>query len=105
MEIKIPYYEDLTRISNSNISLYLKKGPKVLKETLDGKGVPMKASYLEKGTMIHMYLLQPDEFWQTYEILDFETPTSKQQLQFAQLYTNSCEIEPNARVLSAYQEA
>ena len=105
MEIKIPYYEDLTRISNSNISLYLKKGPKVLKETLDGKGVPMKASYLEKGTMIHMYLLQPDEFWQTYEILDFETPTSKQQLQFVQLYTNSCEIEPNTRVLSAYQEA
>ena len=105
MEIKIPYYEDLSRISNSNIGLYLKKGPKYLKDTLDGKNESMKAKYLEKGTMIHMYLLQPDEFWQTYEILDFETPSSKQQLLFAQTYVNSCEIEPNSRVLSAYQEA
>lgn len=105
MEIKIPYYEDLSRISNSNIGLFIKKGPKYLKDTLDGKNESMKAKYLEKGTMIHMYLLQPDEFWQTYEILDFETPSSKQQLLFAQTYVNSCEIEPNSRVLSAYQEA
>ena len=35
MDISIPYYEDLTRISNSNIGWFLKKGTRSLKEMLD----------------------------------------------------------------------
>ena len=46
MDISIPYYEDLTRISNSNIGWFLKKGPKYLKEMLDGKE-GLKASFLK----------------------------------------------------------
>ena len=30
-----------------------------------------------------MYILQPEEFWAHYRILDFETPSSKQQQLFA----------------------
>ena len=29
MDISIPYYEDNTRISNSNIGWFLKKGPDI----------------------------------------------------------------------------
>lgn len=58
MDLSIPYYEDMTRISNSNLGVFIKKGPKYLKDTLDGTAEGLKASYLDKGTMIHMYILQ-----------------------------------------------
>ena len=103
MEIKTPYYEDLTRISNSNIGLFIKKGPRYLGDTLKGIQEGLKASYLDKGSMIHMYILQKDEFWDNYEILTFETPSSKQQLQFAESYVDSTELDEDKRILSAYQ--
>lgn len=105
MDISIPYYLDTSRISNSNIGWVLKKGPKYLKDMLDGKIEGLKANYLEKGTMIHMYILQPDEFWSHYRILDFETPSSKQQLAFAKAVAETVEIEPDITLLKAYQEA
>ena len=71
MKIEIPYYEDNSRISNSAIGWFLKKGPRYLKDMLDGKEEGLSAKYLEKGTMIHMYLLQPEEFWDNYIILDY----------------------------------
>ena len=67
MDISIPYYEDNTRISNSNIGWFLKKGPRYLKDMLDGKIEGLKASFLDKGTMIHEYILQPEEFWNDYK--------------------------------------
>ena len=36
MDISIPYYEDMSRISNSNIGQYLKRGPMYLRNMLDG---------------------------------------------------------------------
>ena len=51
MDISIPYYEDMSRISNSNIGWFLKKGPRYLKDMLDGKIEGLKASFLDKGTM------------------------------------------------------
>lgn len=103
MEIKIPYYEDNTRISNSAIGWFLKKGPAYLHSMLEGKEEGLTGSFLSKGTMIHMYILQPEEFWKNYEILDFETPSSKQQIEFAKQYVNSTEIDEDRRLLSAYQ--
>ena len=35
MNIEIPYYEDNTRISNSAIGWFLKKGPRYLRYMLD----------------------------------------------------------------------
>ena len=74
MKIEIPYYEDNTRISNSAIGWFLKKGPRYLKDMLDGKEEGISGKYLDKGTMIHMYLLQPDEFWHNYIVIDYEKP-------------------------------
>lgn len=34
--------------------------------------------------MIHMYLLQPDEFWDNYIILDFVVPKVSQQKLYVQ---------------------
>lgn len=92
MDISIPYYEDMSRISNSNIGWFLKKGPLYLKNMLDGKAEGLKASFLEKGTMIHEYILQPEEFWKDYIILDFEVPKVKQQKMLCELYHRAQQI-------------
>lgn len=95
MDISIPYYEDLNRISNSNIGWFLKKGPRYLKEMLDGKE-GLKASFLDKGTMIHEYILQPEEFWKDYIILDFAVPKVKQQKDLLEFYSSARLIDPFA---------
>lgn len=109
MKIDIPYYEDNTRISNSAIGWFLKKGPKYLRDMLDGKEPGLDLPQLERGTMIHEYILQPDEFWSDYEILDFETPKVKQQKDFCEKYnqlklTNPLE-DDNKLLLEAYNSA
>lgn len=95
MDISIPYYEDLNRISNSNIGWFLKKGPRYLKEMLDGKE-GLKASFLDKGTMIHEYILQQEEFWKDYIILDFAVPKVKQQKDLLEFYANAKMVDPLA---------
>ena len=87
MIIDKPYYEDNTRISNSSIGWFLKKGPLYFRNMLDGKEEGLKLPQLEKGTMIHEYILQPDEFWNDYVILEYEVPKVKQQKDFCDWYS------------------
>ena len=105
MDIQIPYYEDLTRISNSNIGWFLQKGPAYLHKMLTDPPPEEKNPVLERGTMIHMYILQPEEFLKTYVVWDKSRPTSAQQEKFCQALANTVEIEPDKAVLSAYKEA
>lgn len=105
MDISIPYYEDLTRISNSNIGWFLNKGPAYLHKMLTDPPPEEKNSTLERGTMIHEYLLQPEEFQKDYVVWDKAKPSSVQQEKFCQEFINSIELEPNKRALSAYKKA
>lgn len=103
MDISIPYYEDLTRISNSNIGWFLQKGPAFLHKMLTDPPPEEKNSVLERGTMIHCYLLQPEEFQKTYVVWDKSRPFSAQQEKFCQALSNTLEIEPNKAIVSAYE--
>ena len=105
MDISTPYYEDLTRISNSNIGWFLNKGPAFLHKMLTDPPPEEKNPVLERGTLIHMYLLQPEEFLKTYVVWDKSRPFSAQQEKFCQALASSLEIEPNRAILSAYKEA
>ena len=105
MDITIPYYEDMTRISNSNIGWFIKNGPKYLKEMLNKEREGLKLPQLEKGTMIHEYILQPEEFWKDYIILDFEVPKVKQQKDFCEAYVNSLELLEDDKILQAYRSS
>lgn len=102
---KIPYYQDNTRISNSNLGQYIKYGPKYLKGMLDGTQEGLSGAFLDKGTMIHKYILEPNDFWNDYEILEYEVPRSKQQKDFCEFWSKSIEIEPDKRALTAYRKA
>ena len=94
MKIEIPYYEDNTRISNSAIGWFLKKGPRYLRDMLDGKEEGISGKFLERGTMIHEYILQPEEFWKDYEVLDFEVPKVKQQKDLCEEYNRLKAVNP-----------
>lgn len=109
MKIDIPYYEDNTRISNSAIGWFLKKGPKYLRDMLNGEEEGLKLPQLERGTMIHEYILQPNEFWKDYEILDFETPKVKQQKDLCEKYIQLKSTDPledeSVILLQAYESS
>ena len=105
MKIEIPYYQDNSRISNSNIGQFLKYGPAYLKRMLDGIEEGEKGPQLERGTLIHSYLLTPEEFRNTYVVWDKSRPTSAQQEKFCQELAQTLEIEPNKAILSAYKAA
>lgn len=105
MDLSVPYYEDFTRISNSNIGWFLNKGPAFLHKMLSGQGEEEKSSALTKGTMIHEYLLQPEEFQKDYVVWDKSRPSSVQEEKFCQALADSIEIEPNKALLSAYKAA
>jgi len=105
MDITIPYYEDKTRISNSNIGWFLNKGPAYLHKMLTEDVPEEKNPVLERGTMIHEYILQPEEFQKDYVVWDKPKPSSAQQEKFCQELANTVEIEPDKAVLSAYKAA
>ena len=48
MDISIPYYEDMSRISNSNVGWYMKRGPMYLRNMLDGKEEGLSAKIPRK---------------------------------------------------------
>ncbi len=102
--VNIPYYEDNTRISNSNIGWFLNKGPTYLHNMLTGKAEGDTGYQLVRGTMIHEFLLQPLEFNNDYVVFSGERPASDKQEMFCTELINSTEIEPNKTVLSAYKK-
>ena len=105
MDISIPYYEDFTRISNSNIGWFLNKGPAYLHKKLSGQLEDETSQSMIKGTMIHEYLLQPEEFQKDYVVWDKSRPSSTNEEKFCQALADSLEIEPNKSLLSAYKAA
>ena len=105
MDISIPYYEDKTRLSNSNIGWFLNKGPAYLHKMLTEDVPEEKNPVLERGTMIHEYILQPEEFQKDYVVWDKSRPTSAQQEKFCRALAFSTEIEPNRAILSAFKQA
>ena len=105
MDLSIPYYEDRTRISNSNIGWFLNKGPAFLHKMLTDPPPEEKNPVLERGTMIHEYLLQPEEFQKDYVVWSKSRPFSAQQEKFCQALASSLEIEPNRAILDAYKQA
>ena len=105
MDISIPYYEDMSRYSNSDIGYFLKYGPKSLKDYKNGDGNRLEGSFLDTGTMIHEYILQPEEFWKDYVILDFEVPKVKQQKDFCEAYASSLELLEDEKKIKAYKSS
>lgn len=104
MDISIPYYSDNTRVSNSTIGWFLNKGPAYFHKRLNGEIDEESTAAMEKGTAIHMSLLQPEEFQKTYKVWTGNKPQSDKQEAFCRELANTLEIEPNRAVLSAFMK-
>lgn len=109
-EYKIPkyeidYYSDSSRISNSAIGWFLNKGPAYLRRMLDGKEKGLDLPQLRKGTMIHEFLLQPEQFWDDYMLFVGEKPKSAQAQKFCENLINTVEIELNKQLSEAYRKS
>lgn len=103
MDIMVPYYDDMTRISNSNIGWFLNKGPTYLHNMLIGKEKGETGPQLDKGTMCHSYILRPEDFNDEYLLCTATRPSSAQQNKFCEELVNSVELEPDKAILSAYE--
>lgn len=101
----IPYYEDNTRVSNSAIGWFLNNGPAFFRRMLDGKEKGLDLPQLRKGTMIHEFLLQPEQFWDDYVLFDGERPKSAQAQKFCENLINTVEIELNKQLSDAYRKS
>lgn len=104
-EYDIPYYEDNTRISNSAIGWFLNKGPAYFRNMLDGKEKGLDLPQLRKGTMIHEFILQQDQFWNDYVLFDGDKPKSAQAQKFCENLINTVEIELNKQLSEAYRKS
>lgn len=58
--------------------------PKLFKAYIDGEIVEEEKPWLELGTKLHMYLLEPEEFKENYIYLEFSTPNSAKQKEFCE---------------------
>ena len=104
MDISIPYYEDKSRINNTAIGWSLFGGPSYFHKKMSGEIPDEESRAMSKGTMIHMWLLQPDEFKKHDRVSGMQKPKSQQQEKFCQELVNTTEIEPYLALLDAYKK-
>jgi len=70
--------------------------PLYFKNKVDGLVKEETASFLELGTKLHMYILEPDEFKQNYIYLECPKPRNKNQVDFCEMFVNS--ITPDINI-------
>lgn len=85
------YYKE-KRISSSSLK-YFEQSPLLFKKFLDSELEQEEKRYLVRGTQIHMAILEPKLFKDSYTYLDFETPKSEQQKQFCEDYLNYLSLD------------
>lgn len=102
MDITIPYYEDNSRISNSSLGWFL-QSPSYFRKKLDGEVDESGTVFMEFGTMVHSYLLEPEEFKKLYKIKDVDIPTSAQQKKFSEDYIKNTEKTVKLKAIKAYE--
>lgn len=105
MNITIPYYEDNTRLSNSALGWFINNGPSYFHARMSGQIKEEETSAMSRGTTIHMYLLQPEEFQKTYKVWTGNKPKSINQITFCAALAKTLEIEPNKALITAYRTA
>ena len=72
-------YREVERLSNSMLS-WIKTGPKYFLKMVElGYDNEEKQSYLTFGTIVHMFLLQKDEFNKQYYVLKYYPPSNNLQ--------------------------
>ena len=75
------YYARKGYVSNSSLN-YLIKSPKLFKQYLDGLVEEEDKSYFRFGQLVHLKVLEPEEFDRTVMVYNYTIPKSAQQKSF-----------------------
>lgn len=100
-------YYSLPYISNSALK-WFKKSPLYCYKRMTNEIEQLQKSYMDFGRQVHMSILEPEEFDKNYTTLDFNKPTSKQQLSFCEHYVallTLFNISEEEAELQAYRES
>lgn len=100
-DIESSYYDDTSRLSNSSLGWFITEGPLKFYQRLN-KEISEDTSSMKMGRMIHMYLLQNEEFFDNYAISDAEPPKSAQQKEFCTIYMDSKSTDPILKAIEAF---
>lgn len=96
-------YYKVKAVSSHSLGNF-KISPLYFKKKLDRELEEEPMRFLEKGKKVHMKLLEPDLFEQSYIYLDFDKPKSQQQLQFCEDYISSKQKLADDKALEAYKK-
>lgn len=90
------YYE-IEAVSNSSLS-WFEQSPLYFKKLLNKEIEQEDHKYYERGTQIHMFLLEPDKFDKNYTHLDYDTPKTEQQKTFCKKVSDAKPKDQDAHI-------
>jgi hypothetical protein len=94
-------YYNQDGVSHSSLS-WFEESPLYYKKLKDKELEKEEYPWLDTGKQIHMKLLEPDKFYESYTHLEFEVPKSKQQIDFCEQFVTSNIKKVKERLLDIY---
>lgn len=96
-------YYDIKAISASSLK-WFEQSPLYFRKMLDKELEQAPQRFFEFGTQAHMKILEPERFEKEYCTLDFKTPSSEQQKQFALDYVSYPAKKVEDKAIAAYKQ-
>ena len=84
---------------------YFEESPLTFRKLLDEELEQEDKRYLDFGRQVHMRILEPKLFKESYTVLNYELPKSEQQKQFCSIYTENSHLKKEDRLILAYSTA
>lgn len=97
-------YYKIKAVSSHALS-YFEESPLTFRKLLDEELEQEDKRYLDFGRQVHMRILEPKAFKESYTVLNYELPKSEQQKQFCTIYTENPQLKKEDRLILAYTTA
>lgn len=97
-------YFKIKAVSSHSLS-YFEESPLTFKKFLDEEIEEVDKRYLDFGRQVHMRILEPQRFKESYTVLSYELPKSEQQKLFCAVYVERPHMKKEDRLILAYSTA
>ena len=97
-------YHKIRAVSSHSLANF-EESPLTFKKFLEEELEKEDKRYLDFGRQIHMRILEPKLFKDSYTVLNYELPKSEQQKTFCTLYVENSHLSKEERLILAYTNA
>lgn len=97
-------YFKIKAVSSHSLG-YFEESPLTFKKFLEEELKEDDKRYLDFGRQVHMRILEPKKFKESYTVLNYELPKSEQQKQFCTTYVENPHLKKEDRLTLAYNTA